>query len=185
MRESVVQIQFGEMVSQLSVTGFKIIRPTNIYPLLIDAEDDEPVQPDLRILNTNLIGVVYTAKLAVHYLSRNTLGSDRCLIMTASLAGYLDQPGSPQYCGAKWGVRGLMRSLRRTCPKYDMRVNIIAPWFIKTQIISEQVADVLMSKGIVFAEKEDAGKAVLHLASDRSFNGEFTAGRVFIPCSLG
>lgn len=69
-----------------------------------------------------------------------------------------------------------MRSLRQTCPKYEMRVNIIAPWFIKTQIISPQVAALLMSKGIVFAEKEDAGKAVLHLASDRNLNGKSTPG---------
>lgn len=71
---------------------------------------------------------MYTVKLAVHYLSRNPEGSDKCLIMTASLAGYLDQPGSPQYNSSKWGVRGVMRSLRRTMPGMGMRVNIIAPW---------------------------------------------------------
>ena len=75
-----------------------------------------------------MIGVIYTVKLAIHYLARNGEGNDRVLIMTASIAGYLDQPGSPQYCASKWGVRGLMRSLRRTMPMMGMRVNIIAPW---------------------------------------------------------
>ena len=65
-----------------------------------------------------------------------------------------------------------------------MRVNIIAPWFIKTQIISEQVADLLMSKGIVFAEKGDAGKAVMHLASDRSLNGKLNPGASLTQRSL-
>lgn len=92
--------------------------------------DGEPVQPDLKILNVDLIGVMYTAKLALHYLPRQPEGPsrDRCLIMTASLAGYLDLPGAPQYNSAKWGVRGLMGCLRRTMPGQAMRVNIIAPW---------------------------------------------------------
>lgn len=116
---------------------------------------------------------MYTTKLAIHHLNRNPGGPDhdRCLIMTASIAGYLDQPGSPQYCASKWGVRGIMRSLRRTMPMMSMRVNIIAPWFVKTAIISDEVIDRLESHGIEFAEKEDAARAVLHIASDKSMNG--------------
>lgn len=136
-----------------------------------DAEGDEPVEPDLKIININLIGVSYTAKLAIHYLARNKEGSDRCLIMTSSLAGYLDLPGSPQYNAAKFGVRGLMRALRRTGSATNMRVNIIAPWFVRTPIIADPVQDLLESKGIKFAEKADVGAAVLHIASDRSMNG--------------
>ena len=115
---------------------------------------------------------MYTAKLAVHYLNRNPEGSDRCLIMTASLAGYLDQPGSPQYCASKWGVRGIMRSLRRTHPTMGMRVNIISPWFIKTPIMSAEVVKLLAERGVEYAAKEDAAAAVVHMASDKSINGE-------------
>lgn len=141
-----------------------------------DAEgSDEPIEPDLKILKTNLIGVMYTAKLAVHYLNRNPAGHDRVLIMTASLAGYLDQPGSPQYCASKWGVRGIMRSMRRTMPGMGMRVNIIAPWFVRTPIMSEEVQKRLQERGIVYAEKSDAAAAVLHMASDSSINGRYLA----------
>ncbi len=96
-----------------------------------DVDDNgEPVEPDLRILETNLKGVILSAKLAMHYLPRQTQrpDSDRCLIMTASLAAYLDLPQKPQYGSSKWGVRGLMRSLRRTAPHVGVRVNTIAPW---------------------------------------------------------
>lgn len=118
---------------------------------------------------------MYTAKLAIHYFNRNPEGSDRCLIMTASLAGYLDQPGSPQYCSSKWGVRGIMRSLRRTMPGMGMRVNIIAPWFVATPIMSDQVKQLVRDRGITFADKEDAGAAVLHIASDKSINGNMAS----------
>lgn len=137
-----------------------------------DAEgpDSDPLEPDLSILQINLKAYMYTVKLATHYFSRSPPG-DKCLLMTASLAGYLDQPGSPQYCASKWGVRGLMHSLRQTMPGMGMRVNIIAPWFVRTAILSEQVADLLTSRGVNFAEKGDAARAVLHLAADKTING--------------
>lgn len=137
-----------------------------------DSQDDEPIEPDLSILQTNLTGVMYTAKLAIHYCSRNGEGNDRVLIMTSSLAGYLDQPGSPQYCSSKWGVRGMMRSMRRTMPPMGMRVNIIAPWFIRTRIMSDEVQKRVEDRGIVFAAKEDAAAAVLHMASNPAINGK-------------
>lgn len=143
--------------------------------------DGDPVEPDLNILKTNLIGVMYTAKLAIHYLNRNPEGSNRCLIMTASLAGYLDQPGSPQYCASKWGVRGIMRSLRRTMPGMSMRVNIIAPWFVQTNIMSQSVKDLVTSKGVEWAEKSDAAAAVLHMASDKSINGRTSLALICCP----
>lgn len=142
-----------------------------------DAEgpDDDPIEPDLSILQINLKAYMYTVKLATHYFSRNNSpDGDKCLIMTASLAGYLDQPGSPQYCASKWGVRGLMHSLRQTMPGMGMRVNIIAPWFVRTRIMSQQVQDLVESKGIAFAEKGDAAQAVLHMAADKSINGTFS-----------
>lgn len=107
--------------------------------------------------------------------------------MTSSLAGYLDLPGSPQYNAAKFGVRGLMRALRRTGSATNMRVNIIAPWFVRTPIIADPVQDLLESKGIVFAEKEDVAAAVMHLASDRSINGgcgQFEASKNVLARSM-
>jgi NAD(P)-dependent dehydrogenase (short-subunit alcohol dehydrogenase family) len=96
----------------------------------VDAAGD-PVQPKLKVLNVNLIGMFYTAKLAMHYLPKQpAVGTarDRCLIMTASMSGYLDHAGEPQYNSSKWGTRGLFRSLRNTLPKQDIRIGIIAPW---------------------------------------------------------
>lgn len=117
----------------------------------------------------------YTAKLATHYLSKNTASTDRVLIMTASLAGYLDMPGAPQYGASKWGVRGLMHSLRRTLPASSIRVNIIAPWFIQTRILSDETVGYLSDRGVDFAEAGDAGKAVLHLSANSSINGRTLA----------
>lgn len=106
---------------------------SGLDPIFQDQSDPatgEPVEPDLSILNTNLIGFMYTTKLALHYFARQPEGSghDRCLIMTSSIAGYADHNGAPQYSAAKFGVRGMMRSLRQVLAKQQARVNIIAPW---------------------------------------------------------
>ena len=66
-----------------------------------------------------------------------------------------------------------MRSLRRTVPGMGMRVNIIAPWFVRTNIMSEEVKKLVEESGLKWAEKGDAAAAVLHMASDSSINGEY------------
>ena len=89
-----------------------------------------PIKPDLRIMDVNLTGLTYTAKLAMHYFRRQKIDAnrDRCLIIKSSLAGYLDQAGTVQYMISKFGGRALMRCLRRTSWQESIRVNAVAPW---------------------------------------------------------
>jgi len=145
--------------------------PDPVYALEDPSED--PVKPDLRILEVNLIGVFYTTKLAMHYFRRQPLENnrDRCLILKASIAAYVDQPGSPQYNSSKWGVRGLLHCLRRTSWQESVRVNLVAPWYIRSPIMSEEVQRRVESKGIEFALEEDSCKAMLTISADRSING--------------
>lgn len=100
----------------------------NVFQDNADPATDEPVKPELNILDINLNGMMYTSKLALHYFARQKDRSDRCLIFTSSLAGYGDHPGALQYSASKWGIRGVMRSLRSTVSNFGARVNIIAPW---------------------------------------------------------
>lgn len=91
---------------------------------------EEPLEPDLSTLQVNITGVAYTVKLALFYLPKQPIasGRDRCLIITGSLASYLDHFGHPQYNVSKMAVRGMMKSLRHSMPKEGMRVNLLAPW---------------------------------------------------------
>lgn len=56
------------------------------------------------------------------------------------------------------------------------RVNVVAPWFIKTPIMSENVIERLgpglESHRSGFAEVEDSVKAVLRIACDKEINGK-------------
>jgi len=141
-----------------------------------DAEAEEPKEPKLNILNVNLVGVLYTIKLALHYFRRqNALNKgdpqDQVLVLQGSLAGYLDLPGAIQYGASKFGLRGIYRSLRRTEHAHNIRVAYIGPWFIHTKILSDQVAEFLTNKGIEFATVEDAGQCLMRIVSDTTVNG--------------
>ncbi|KAJ3496564.1 hypothetical protein NLG97_g2570 [Lecanicillium saksenae] len=141
------------------------------------AVDEEPIEPDLRIVRSCLIGCMYTSKLAMHYFARqpDDADHDRCIIMMSSIAGYCDQPGTPMYCASKNGIRGFMGSLRRTAHKNNMRFNLLAPWYVRTPAIPQENQDRLSSKGVVWAEPTFAAEACLHIAADTNLNGRCLA----------
>ena len=99
-----------------------------------DGDGKVPQKPDLATIDVNLIGTLYTAKLASHYFIKqngqqsSTEQEDTCLILIGSGAAFLDCPRAPQYCATKWAMRGIMHSLRRTAFYYGSRVNVISPW---------------------------------------------------------
>ncbi|KKZ59969.1 hypothetical protein EMCG_00811 [[Emmonsia] crescens] len=136
-----------------------------------------PTKPDTSIFDINLTGTMYTTKLALHYFRRQSLGPtrDRCLILIGSIAGYLDLPGSATYSMSKFGVRALMRSLRRNAWVDSIRVNLVAPGYIITPAYTEEIIAFFKSKGVKFASEDDACKAVLRIASDTTVNGRSVA----------
>lgn len=83
------------------------------------------------MINVNLVGVLYTLKLAKHFFLKKPTGPnrDRCFIAFSSAAGYQDIPGGPMYQATKFAVRGLMRCTRRTTEIDGIRANALAPWY--------------------------------------------------------
>ncbi|KAF2099532.1 putative short chain dehydrogenase/ reductase [Rhizodiscina lignyota] len=134
--------------------------------------EKEPVKPNMKILEINLLGTVYTSKLALHYFNKQGPGMEQCLILVSSIMGFLNTNGSPTYSASKFGVRGLMCCLRRFGVG---RVNLIAPWFIATPLMTEAVRNHLrkdmQGQGTDFATTEDCAKCVMRIASDDSING--------------
>ena len=91
--------------------------------------------PNLKTIEVNLHGALYTTKLALHSFIRQngTKGtspsqSDTSLTLIGSGAAFLDCPRGVQYQSTKWGARGIMHALRRTAHYHGSRVNMISPW---------------------------------------------------------
>ena len=99
---------------------------------LNDIEKAEPDKPKLQVTDVNVVGVLFTTKLALWFFRKqNADGArqDQCLILQGSVTGYVDIYGAPQYTASKFAVRGLMRSLRQSEQAHGIRVNLIAPWY--------------------------------------------------------
>ncbi|CAG7944830.1 unnamed protein product [Penicillium nalgiovense] len=152
-------------------------------------DDQDPEEPNLSIINVNIKGVLYTAKLAAHYFIRQNgteaseKQEDSSLVLVGSGAAFLDCPRSPQYSASKWAMRGIMHSLRRTAHFYGSRVNIISPWYVKTNILSEDVFNHVSNVGVEFAKAEDAGQCLLRILGDVNIDGHslFVSGRKWAP----
>ncbi|KJZ75739.1 hypothetical protein HIM_04896 [Hirsutella minnesotensis 3608] len=86
-----------------------------------------PARPNTAVLDVNVVGVAYTAHLALHHLARNP-SPDRCLLLVGSFASLAPLPGQAQYTMSKHAVAGLFRSLRSTASiRHGIRVNMVAP----------------------------------------------------------
>lgn len=130
--------------------------------MLISRPVDEspPTRPRTKVLDVNLNGVLYTAKLALHQFAKQQRDQqdgtsfEPTLILGASLASYLDMPTYPLYGVSKFGLRGLLYSLRHTSRRINARVGMIAPWHVETPMLGVQ-ADRLKGAGIPLARLED------------------------------
>lgn len=151
-----------------------------------DVDKDEPEEPRLNVLNVNLTGVLYTVKLALFYFRKQHAANkgealDQNLILQGSLAGYLDLPGAIQYGASKYGLRGIMKNLRVTEHEHNIRVNYIAPWFIRTKIMSDTVIKFLEGRNVEFAAVDDSAGAILRMITDPKVTGRSFA---IVPRSI-
>ncbi|KAG4429643.1 hypothetical protein IFR05_014878 [Cadophora sp. M221] len=140
--------------------------------------ENEPTEPNLKTIDVNLKGALYTTKLATHYFIKQNgqtpsqSQEDTCLVLIGSGAAFLDCLRGPVYPSTKWAMRGVMHTLRRTVHYYGSRVNVISPWYVRTSILSQEAFDKVSASGVEFAETEDAGRCLLRILSDPSMNGK-------------
>ena len=160
-------------------------------PKGIDAA--EPPPPNLKVLDVNLTGVLYTAHLALWYLPRNP-GSqsanknadpaktprDRHLILMSSLAGLGPIPTQSLYATSKHGVVGLYRNLRASSFMHGVRTNLICPYFMDTPLVT--VGARIMLAGAVMGEPEAVVEAGTRFAADPSIVGRAVAVGPKLKC---
>ncbi|MEK0081803.1 SDR family oxidoreductase [Benzoatithermus flavus] len=77
--------------------------------LLIGRIDEVPPEDFTRVVQTNLLGTAYGARVALAHFRRRRRGT---LINIASIVAGVGQIYSAAYVASKWGVRGLSEALR-------------------------------------------------------------------------
>jgi len=86
----------------------------------------------LRVVDIDLLGVVYGAEAALPSLGRAGGGA---IVVTASLAGLAPMPGDPGYSVAKAGAVAFVRSTAARLAREGITITAICPGFADTAII--------------------------------------------------
>jgi NAD(P)-dependent dehydrogenase (short-subunit alcohol dehydrogenase family) len=147
---------------------------------------DTPPKPNWKCFEVNMVGVMYTAHLAIYYLQRNPRSAkaspsqtpagntpDRHLLLLGSVASLAPIPGQIQYAISKHGVLGLFRSLRSTAFMNGIRVNMLCPYFIDTPIIPAVGRAILA--GAAMGKPEDVVDAGTRFMADTRIVGRALA----------
>ena len=124
------------------------------------------------IVNTNLKSVFSISVKSLPLLMKS---EGAAIVNISSVAGMTAlRTGSP-YAITKAGIIQLTKNLAVEWAKYGIRVNAIAPWYIRTSLTEKLLNDREVLKSILdrtpmdrYGEAEEAAKAAAFLASDAS-----------------
>ena len=138
--------------------------------------------PDIssRIINVNLAGVFTGVMLVARYgmgLHKAPEGGPKppkSIVLIASLAGYCGAEGSVEYTTSKFGVRGLLRGLRKQLAGLGVRLNAVSPFYVDTPMTALAVP-VLRQAGIPIATVDHVVEAAARLATDDNAWGKLVA----------
>lgn len=124
-----------------------------------------------QILETNLLGPLYCARLALrHFLSKSSGGR---IINVSSIIGSRGYTGLSVYSASKAGLDGLTRSLAREVGRRQITVNSVAPGYMRTEmsmgLSEEKIAQIVRRTPLRrLLETADIVPAMLFLLSDEA-----------------
>lgn len=131
------------------------------------------------VLNTSLMGIYNVTKNVILKMISRKQGT---IINISSISGILGTAGQVNYSTAKAGIIGFTKSLAKEMAQYKIRVNCIAPGFIKTDMfhkIPQEIREELV-KTIPLGdagEPSDVAYLALFLASDYA---RYITGQVYV-----
>jgi len=131
-----------------------------------------------RVININLKGIFLCGQAAAKIMIEKDKGG--VIINTSSVVGIYGNFGQSNYVASKAGVIGMTKTWARELGKYNIRVNAVAPGFMKTEIIKdmpEKVIEMMKGKTLLnrLGRPEDIANAFLFLASP---NADYITGTV-------
>lgn len=122
------------------------------------------------VYHTNLRGSFYTTKLLMKPMMKKRKGS---IVNISSVVGIMGNPGQANYSASKAGLEAFSRSVAKEIGSRGIRVNCVAPGFIKTDMtenLSEEQKTAL-TQGLPLGrlgEVGDIASSVIFLLSDAS-----------------
>jgi 3-oxoacyl-[acyl-carrier protein] reductase len=124
----------------------------------------------LDVINTNLLGTINLCKASVVTLLKQKAGA---IVTISSVTGITGMPRQTNYAASKAGIIGFSKALAQEVAAYNIRVNVVAPGFIETDMVKD-LKDDYKAKMLShiplgrFGTTEEVARVVKFLVSDRS-----------------
>ncbi|KAI1888727.1 hypothetical protein AGOR_G00171710 [Albula goreensis] len=116
----------------------------------------------VSVLHTNLLGTMLTCRAAVKSMLHRQGGA---IVNIGSVVGQKGNSGQCVYSSTKAGLEGFTRSLAKEVASRNIRVNLVAPGFVRTDMMAGLDEEALV-RGVPlgrFGEPDEVAQAVLFL----------------------
>jgi 3-oxoacyl-[acyl-carrier protein] reductase len=131
------------------------------------------------VIDTNLASVFYTCRAVTRPMMRKRAGS---IVNISSVVGVHGNWGQTNYAASKAGIIGFTKSLARELGSRNIRANVVAPGYVKTQltdVLPEEATGAMLENTPLgrLGDPEDVAGAVRFLSSDAA---SFITGEVLL-----
>jgi 3-oxoacyl-[acyl-carrier protein] reductase len=163
--------QVNEMVAEVKKAWGKIDILVNNAGITADAMLKKMTEEQFdAVININMKGVFNCAQAVLDTMTEQGGG---VILNATSVVGLYGNVGQTNYAAAKWGVIGMTKTWAKELGRKGIRVNAIAPGFIKTpmtETVPEKVLEMMKEKAPLqrLGNPEDVANAYLFLASDEA-----------------
>jgi 3-oxoacyl-[acyl-carrier protein] reductase len=131
------------------------------------------------VIATNLSSIFYTCRAVTRPMMKKRAGS---IVNISSVVGVHGNWGQTNYAASKAGIIGFTKSLARELGSRNVRANVVAPGYVKTQlteVLPEEATKAMIANTPLgrVAEPVEVAGAVRFLASDAA---AFITGEVLL-----
>lgn len=135
--------------------------------MLLGAIEGADTEEWRRMIHVNLFGILYTTHAALPIMRAQGRGD---IVNVSSVAGRIASAGSGVYNLTKWGVGAFSEALRQETAPSGVRVTIIEPGAVATELLShnsDTVREMAAERfaGVVPLQAEDIANAIVYALS--------------------
>jgi len=132
--------------------------------MLLGAIEGADLDEWRRMIDVNLLGLLYCTHAALPVMREQGSGH---IVNVSSVAGRLASAGTAVYNLTKWGVNGFSEGLRQEALHSGVRVTIIEPGAVSTELLEHNNPDVQRMaaqrfEGVTPLEAEDIANAIVY-----------------------
>jgi len=163
----------GAIATAVRALGRLDVVVNNAGVMLLGPAVGAPLEEWDRMVDLNVKGLLYVAHAAMPHLLSAAEGEPRRvadLVNVSSVAGRVARSGSAVYNATKWGVNAFSEALRQEVTERHVRVGLIEPGAVETELASHNRPEVMASLRQRFGSIErlqspDIARAVLFMVT--------------------